>query len=106
MYSSESSLITPSRSIMTSLAGRSVTPSRSESIAEVRLEFGKADAYLLARIALADGHGPRRQSVPVDGDTKRRARLVLATIAPTDRTLLVVIDVEMLLQRAIDRQGL
>src|SRR5690606_12416292 len=47
-----------------------------------------------------------RQRVAVDGDAIRRAGLVLASITPADRALLVVKDVEALLERRVDRERL
>src|SRR5262245_19805275 len=106
MYSSESSLITPSRSTITRPTGRPVTPSRPESISEMFPELRHTDARLLARVPLTDRDGSRRQCVAVHGYAERCARLVLPTVPAPDGALLVVVHVEVPFQIAINAQRL
>src|SRR5262245_49960824 len=95
MKSVESSLMTPSRSIITSLAP-CCTPSASELLAQQIGELADADARLRAAVALANRDAAGAQRVAVDGDAERRTGLVLPTIPSADSALLVVVDVEAL----------
>ena len=63
------------------------------------------DAPLLQRVAVADRDRAVGERLAVDGDAERRADFVLAAIAAADRALLVVEDVEVRLQVAIDLAG-
>jgi len=60
---------------------------------------------LLGRVAIAEGDAFVLERLAVDGDAERRAGLVLAAIATADRSLVVVIDVEAVLEFSIKPLG-
>src|SRR3954452_21778862 len=68
-----------------------VSPGEStDTLAEVGPDRVLADARLLHGVALADGDRAVLHGLAVHGDAERRARLVLAAVAPPDRARLVV----------------
>src|SRR3954464_6336568 len=60
---------------------------------------------LLATVTVAERHGVVREGFSVHGDREGSPRLVLPSIAPADRPLLVEGHGEMPLQVAVDRLG-
>src|SRR3954463_6996839 len=68
-----------------------VCPGEStDTLAEVDSDRVLSDARLLHGVALADGDRAVLHGLAVHGDAERRARLVLAAVAPPDRARLVV----------------
>src|SRR5579885_3450154 len=76
---------------------------RPQQLAQLVADRPDGDAPLLRAVALADGDRVVLGRLPVDGDAEGRARLVLATVAAADGPLVIVEDVEIGLQLAVQR---
>src|ERR1043166_3538667 len=61
-------------------------------VGQERADLVERDPLLLARVAVAHGHGLILQRLPVDREAVRRARLVHARVALADRLLDVELD--------------
>src|SRR5439155_804379 len=76
---------------------------RLQFCAQLLCHLRKRHAPLLGGVAVANGDGIVLQGLAVDGDAKRSAGLVLATIAAADGAFVVVKDVELFFEIAIER---
>src|SRR5690606_19314443 len=71
--------------------GRSARTIRSDdALAHPADQVVRANALLLERVAVPNGHRAILHRLPVDRDAPRRARLVLPAVAPADRARIVV----------------
>src|SRR5215467_13418464 len=62
----------------------------SESRADHILRLVRGNAFLLERVAIANGYGAILHRLSVDGDAIRRSDLILAAISAANRSRLVV----------------
>ena len=76
-----------------------------EQVADRLGDARGGDPPLAATVAIADRDGAVAQALAVDGDAKGRARLVLPPITPADRPFLIVRNIVVPLEIAVDRLG-
>src|SRR5690606_13300676 len=86
--------------------GRRAISAADQSLGEVGADLVEAHPLLLHRVPLADGDRVVLEGVEVDGDAVRRTDLVLAPVAPTDRTGVVEVDVPQAAQLRGEALGL
>ena len=78
---------------------------RAQPLSQFLHDAIQGHAPLLGGITLAQGHRLVLERLPVDGEAERRAGLVLAAIAAADGPLVVVEDVEVGFEGAVNDVG-
>src|ERR1017187_4727048 len=76
-----------------------------EQVAQSHADARRRDPPLAATVAIANRHGFVRQRLAVHGDAERSSGLVLPAIPAADGSLLVVRDIVVPLELAVDRLG-
>src|SRR5690349_18737902 len=76
---------------------------RFEFLLQLHSNLPKRHSPLLGRVAVADGDGVVLQGLAVNGDAEGSAGFVLAAITAADGAFIVVKDVELFFEIAIER---